>query len=166
MEITIKLMAVCFIFIAVFGDAGNKPHSVIMSIACLALILFPLPPASSAAEFVEKREVYIIFDGGLALLITMFLKHDKTAYKHVLLLSFATLCHIMLIFSIQTAQSGFFHSHYKELIIMVGLLQMMVSYDGFIGALSRVQGLLLRTYHYFNRYYQSLFAYKDGGKRT
>lgn len=159
-------MAAYFLFIAVFGGKDTRYHAVIIFLASIVIVLFPLPPAVDVAHFIEKKETYIMLDGAVALIMTMFMRLDKTAWKQALLLSFATLCHIMLIFSIQTAQSGFFHSHYKELIIMVGLLQMMVSYDGFIHALSRVQELLLRTYHYFNRCYQGLFTHKDGGKRA
>ena len=107
-----------------------------------------------------------MYDGGTALIMSMMFKFSKDAWKHALLLAFASSCHIMVILSIKNNHAGFFYFHYHDLIITVGILQMMVSYDGFIHALSNLQELLLRTYHYFNRGYQSLLARKDSEKRT
>jgi len=159
-------MAAYFLFITVFGSRDVKTHAVIIFLSSIIVVFSPLGPSFDAASYIEKKEVYILNDGVAALILTMFLYVDKTAWKQALLLAFATLCHIMIILSIKQAHAGFFYTWYDELIIAVGLLQMMVSYDGFINALSNLQGLLLRTYHYFNRSYQDLFVRKDGGKRT
>ena len=131
--------------------------------ASILNLSFQLPIATDSESYIYNREIFTLLDGALALLMTMFLKLDKAAWKQALLLAFATLCHIMITLSIKNAHAGFFYTWYDELIITVGLLQMMVSYDGFISALSNLQELLLRTYHYFNRGYQGLFAHKDGG---
>ena len=166
MVFVIKLMAVYFLFIAIFGSKDSKSYSVIMSISCILLILFPLPPSTSAISFIEKRELYIMYDGGTALIISMMFKLSKDEWKHALLLAFASLCHIMVILSIKNNHAGFFYFHYHDLIITVGILQMMVSYDGLINALSNLQKLLLRTYHYCDRSYQSFFTRKSSEKRT
>ena len=159
-------MAAYFSFLFFFGGSKYRCHSfIVMSVSILNL-LFQLPIATDVNSYIHNREVFILWDGVTALILTMFLCVDKAAWKQALLLAFATLCHIMIILSIKQAHAGFFYTWYDELIIAVGLFQMMVSYDGFINALSNLQSLLLRTYHYFNRSYQSLFVRKDGGKRT
>jgi len=159
-------MVAYFLFIAVFGSKGDKAHSVIIFLSCIAVVLFPLNPAKTVSDYIENRDAFLLMDGGVALTLTMFMSLDKTAWKQALLLAFASLCHIMIILSIKNAHAGFFYTWYDELIIAVGILQMMVSYDGLIRALSNFQSLLLRTYYYFNRSYQGLFTHKDGGKRT
>ncbi len=159
-------MAVYFLFIVVFGNKYNKIHAVIILLSCFLNILFPIEMAVDVKSYISNREVYTLLDGATALMLTMFLKLDKIAWKQALLLAFATLCHIMIILSIKQAHAGFFYTWYDELIITIGLLQMMVSYDGLIGALSNLQELLLRTYHHFNRSYQSFFTRKDSEKRT
>ena len=165
-ELIIKIMAAYFLFILIFGDKNIKIHAAIILLSSALIALFPLNLPVDTKSYIENRELYVMYDGVTALVLTMFLHLDKTAWKQALLLAFATLCHIMIILSIKNAHAGFFYTWYDELIITVGLLQMMVSYDGFISALSNLQELLLRTYHYFNRSYQSLFVHKDGGKGT
>ena len=162
----IKTMAVYFLFIFIFGNKESKYHSAIIFISCFIVIVFPLEAATNKEAYIIKREIYSYYDGGTALILTMLLRKDKAAWKHALILAFATLCHIMIILSLINQKAGFFYNWYSELILMVGILQMMVSYDGITGAFSNLQELLLRTYHYLNRSYQSLFAHKDSEKRT
>jgi hypothetical protein len=159
-------MTVYFLFILLFADKRIKTHAGIIFLACLVPALFPLDAATDVKSYIEKKELYVLYDGCVALILTMALKIDRIAWKQALLLAFASLCHIMIILSIKNAHAGFFYTWYDELIIAVGILQMMVSYDGLIRALSNFQSLLLRTYYYFNRSYQGLFTHKDGGKRT
>lgn len=159
-------MTVYFLFILLFADKSIKTHAGIVFLACLIPSLFPLDAAIDVNSYIEKKGLYAMYDGCVAMILSMLLMYDKTAWKHALLLAFATLCHIMIILSIKHAHAGFFYTWYDELIIAVGLLQMMVSYDGLIGALSNLQDLLLRTYHYFNRAIQSLQLHKKSKGRT
>lgn len=170
--LTVNIMAVYFLFILIFGNKSAKYHSAIIFLASIALTLFPLPTSYDTASYLAKRETYIMLDGATALALTMFMSRDKVVFKQALLLAFACLCHIMIILHFKTsyyyvwAISKFFYMAHNELIITIGLLQMMVSYDGLIRALSNLQSLLLRTYYYLNRSYQSLFARKTSEKRT
>ncbi len=159
-------MAVYFLFIILFGNKGEKPHAVIIFLSCLLNIAIPLKESIDLSTYISNRSVYILLDGATALALTMFMMFDKTAWKQALLLSFATLCHIMIILSLKNHHAGFFYTWYDELIIAVGLLQMMVSYDGFINALSNLQVLLLRAYHYCSRIAQGLPAQKSGADKT
>lgn len=94
-------------------------------------------------SYIESKGVLIRIDSAFALIMTVIFIFDKLAIRHAILLSFATLCHIMVILSIKNESYGLFFYYYDELIIMVGLLQMVVSYGGFKTALCNIRGLLL-----------------------
>ena len=99
----------------------------------------------------------------------MFLVFDKTAWKQALLLAFATVCHGMIIYDLTIASSIFslfFYSFYDELIITIGILQMMVSYDGFTTALSNIRKSISWTASDIRSYSQRLSSSEKGGKRT
>ena len=162
----IKVMLVYFLFILLFADKSKKAHAAIIFLACFIPVCFPLSVSVDVNHYIEKKEIYVMYDGAFALMLTAFMRLDKTAWKQALLLAFASLCHIMIILSIKNAHAGFFYTWYDELIIAVGILQMMVSYDGLISAFSNLQELLLRAYHYCSSSYQGLFAHKVSERRT
>ena len=171
-SVLINIMVVYFLFIATFGGDKSRAYSIIIFLACLIFTINPLPSAVDAASHIINKTHYMYYDGATALIMCAFICRGSITWIHSLLLAFATLWHVMVILHLVTTSSFFwymsspFYSYYKELIIMTLILQMMVSYDGLIRALSNFQSLLLRTYYYFNRSYQGLFTHKDGGKRT
>ena len=136
-----------FLFIALFGDNKDKPHSIIIFISCLIFSLTPLPSAISLLDHISNKENYLFYDAATALILCTTLNIDRTSYKQVLLLGFAMMCHIMIILHIITdsysawAMSLPFYSNYKGLIIAVCLLQMVVSYNG-------LRGATINTYRY------------------
>ena len=166
----LNVMVVYFLFIAVLGDRSTKLHSIIIFIYCAVFILFPLESATTNQEHISNKINYLMYEGATALILSMFLNKDKVAWKHASILCFAMVCHIMIILHLSTgsyyvwAISKVFYSYYKELILTIGILQMMVSHDGLISAFSNLQELLLRTYHHFIRNYQSLFTRKSSEK--
>ena len=165
-------MAVYFLFIALFGNRENKYHSVIIFISCLLPILSPLEKHLDSDGYIVIVSTCLSLDSFTALILVLGLGIDKTAWKQALLLAFATLCHIMVILHLSTDLyfmwfiSKPFYLNYSGLLVIIGILQMMVSYDGLINALSNLQELLLRTYHYCDRSYQGFFTRKDSEKRT
>lgn len=159
-------MAVYFLFIFIFGNKDSKIHSVIIFLSCFFVIAYPLDPATTQESYISKREVYTLYDGVTALILVMFIKKDKAAWKQALLLSFASLCHIMIILSLINQHAGFFYNWYSELIFIIGLLQMMVSYDGLTGALSNLQSLLLRTDANCNSDIYNLSAHKNSEEKS
>jgi len=115
--------------------------------------------------------ILINIDGAAALALTMFMFADKTAWKHSLILIFAVACHVVVSYMLTTGSSlgfDFIYHWYSELIILVCLLQLMVSHDGFIGAFDNVQALLSRFVFYCNNIKQgiSLLAQKTRDKKT
>ena len=136
------LIAAYFLVILVFGGSNNRVHAAIIFSASFLSVVFELPESTNLDEYIHNRNVFVLWDGATALILAMFLMFDKIAWKQALLLAFATVCHIMIIYDLTIASSIislFFYSFYDELIITVGILQMMVSYDGFTTALGSIR---------------------------
>tara|TARA_R110000851_G_scaffold160243_1_gene303471 strand:+ start:8835 stop:9326 length:492 start_codon:yes stop_codon:yes gene_type:complete len=135
---------VWFFIVLIFGDRKYRASSLCIFL-CVAVNIAWIKISVEqglAGSFTERKEFLIDLEGATALTIAMLLKYDKTAWMHALLLAFATLCHIMIILSIINSHAGFFYIWYDELIIMVGLLQMAVSYNGLRGATVNAYGLI------------------------
>ena len=161
----VYLMAAYFLFIFVLGGRQNRIHSAILFLSALLNVFFQLPESTSLSEYIYNRNVSLLWDGATALMLTGFLPFDKIAWKQALLLAFAVLCHSMIIYDLSIASSWFtlfFYSYYDELIITVGLLQMMVSYDGLIRALDNLQELLFSGVSHNNGSFQGLSAQEKG----
>jgi surface polysaccharide O-acyltransferase-like enzyme len=148
-----------FLFIFLFGDSRSRIHSVIICLSSLLNILFQLPLADTPEQYIYNRNVFILWDGATALILTMFLLFDKTAWKQALLLAFAVLCHSMVTYDLSIASSWFtlfFYNYYDELIITVGLLQMMASHDGLIRSFNNLQELLFSGFFHNNGNHKGL----------
>lgn len=120
-------------------------------------------------EYIESKGKLIYFDGAFSVIMSMFLKLDKSAWKHALLLCFATLCHIMIIWDLSIHSSffsNFFYAWYDELIIMVGLLQMVISSDGITSVLRRLQRNISRLTFYRDSFSKSIHSHKASRERT
>lgn len=160
------LLAAYFLFILCFGGGNNRVHAAIIFLASALNVYFELPTSTDLASYIYNRNVSVLWDGATALILSMFLVFDKAAWKQASLLAFATLCHVMIICHLTIASSIislFFYSFYDELIITVGVLQMMVSYDGFTSALGRMQGYISRFVSDSRRYSTSDSSSKKGG---
>ena len=165
----VYIMAVYFLFILIFGGRANRIHSAIIFLASILNIVFQLPESYDLKSYVYNRNVFVLWDGVTAVILTMFLVFDKTAWKQAVLLAFAVLCHSMIIYDLTISSSpltNFFYSFYDELIIIVGLLQMMVSYDGIISALYNLQKLLFRINVYINSISKSFSTSKKRENQT
>jgi len=141
-------MAVWFLFLLVVGESRFKVTSFVLSAAWIvySIIMYnDLLPESMSR--VQQMGVLINIDGASALALTMFMFADRTAWKHSLILIFAVACHVVVSYMLTTGSSlgiDFVYHWYSELIILVCLLQLMVSHDGFIGAFDNVRALLCR----------------------
>lgn len=161
------LIAAYFLFILVFGGSNNRIHAAIIFLASALNVVFELPESTDLASYIYNRNVSVLWDGATALILAMFLIFDKTAWKQSLLLAFATLCHIMIIYDLTIASSIislFFYNFYDELIITVGILQMMVSYDGVITALRNIRKYIPGISFNIWRYNKSLSSHKRSGE--
>lgn len=163
------ILAAYFFIILIFGTENNRVHAAIIFWASLLNVMFILPESTNLAEYIHNRNVSVLWDGATALILSMFLIFDKTAWKQALLLAFATLCHIMIIYDLTIASSIFslfFYSFYDELIITIGILQMMVSYDGITAALGNIRKSMAGAVGDIRSYSQRLSSSEKGGKRT
>lgn len=117
-------------------------------------------------QYTDKKEFLIKFDGASALALSMILTVNKSIWKHALILSFAVLCHSMILLHLITgsyfmwAISKPFYLIYDELIIMSALLQLWVSRNGMVKGLDNasrhIQGLLSKSVFHYNRISKSL----------
>ena len=163
------LLAAYFLFILVFGGDKYRIHAAIIFISSILNVLFPLPTSTNPAEYIYNRSVAVLWDGVTGLILVMFLAFDRIAWKQALLLAFATTCHIMIIYDLTIAStwfSIFFYSYYDELIITIGILQIMVSYEGFTRSLSGIQDAILRARFYYHYMHKGLLSFKNRESKT
>jgi len=93
-------------------------------------------------SYVESKRLLMWYDILISMLMIVLLRLDKQAWKHSLILAFAALCHFMIIYDLtihSSFASNLFYTWYDELIIMVGILQMVISHDGLFNALGRMR---------------------------
>lgn len=138
------LLLVWFFIISTFGKSRDFTVSLVLFVLwglyCFIFFFELFRPLS----YIETLNTIILIDSSFALSCTMILKLSPSAWKHSLLLCFATLCHCMVLLSLKHEYASIFYLWYDELIILIGLLQMVISYNGFTTALRNIQGLLYR----------------------
>ena len=136
------LLLVWFFIISAFGKDRDFAVSLVLCVLwglyCLVFFFELFSPLS----YNETLNTIILIDSAFALSCAMILRLSPSAWKHSLLLCFATFCHCMLLLSLKYDYVSIFYLWYDELIIMVGLLQMVISYNGFTKAFRNIQGLL------------------------
>jgi len=162
-------MAAYFLLILLFGGSQSRIHSAIIFLSSALNVMFQLPESIDLSSYVYNRNVFVLWDGATAFILTMFLVFDKLAWKQALLLCFATLCHIMIIYDLTIASSSFstfFYNYYDELIITVGFTQMLVSINGIIAALRSLQQHIYRLNTISCGYSQSVILPNQEKKRT
>ena len=159
------VLAAYFVFILIFGHSHQKVHAFILSLFSFLGFLLPDVGSNSISDYVRACSASMMLDGATALVLTMFMVFDKLAWKQALLLAFAVLCHVMIIYDLtieSSVFSNFFYDWYDELIIAVGFLQMMVSFDGFARAFGNLRELLYRVSDYMHRVSQGLSVQEKG----
>ena len=164
-----NILAWYFLFILVLGGRENRVHSAIIFIASMLLVVFELPESTNTSEYVFNRGVNILWDSATMLILVAFLFFDKTAWKQALLLAFAVTCHGMIVYDLTIASSlvsSFFYSYYDELIITVGITQMMVSHDGLITALGNLREFVSGLGIYNRSSAKGIALSVKGGKRS
>lgn len=118
-------------------------------------------------SYLDANLFLIKLDGVTAMILSMFILFQKGAIKQAVLLCFAVLFHSMLHLHSVTDSgtvwilSKWFYESYEELIITVGLLQILASYGEFTRSLGNIQSLLLRFVFYFNSSLQNFYMRKD-----
>jgi len=127
-------------------------------------------------EYANDVGVSVLWDGVTGLILVSLLFFDKLASRQALLLAFAVVCHIMVYCYLkedpewlQAIAAGFYY-FYDELIILICLMQMAASYNGFISAyinaLRELQNFVLRSKHCSNYFRKGLLSRKKREIKT
>ena len=128
-----------FLFVAVWLMLSyliNDRKHLSSAILSIAIFIQAVTLIFISNDFIYGLEFAIKYDGATALIMTMLLTKDKSAWKQALILVFAVTCHFMILLHLITnsyvmwAISKPFYMIYDELIIMTVLLQIWVSRDG------------------------------------
>jgi len=116
---------------------------------------------------VINRNLDLIYEILTCVALSMILAFDRDAWKHLALLTFAVLCHVMIIYRLTieyTLISHWFYLYYDELLVLIGLTQMVVSKDGFRAALSNLLFLLRGIHTDYLRVYKNILSLKQAKK--
>jgi len=163
----VYIMAAYFLVVTIFGNGQSKRHSAIIFISALVFIFCSYPPTSDFKQYILNRNLDLIYEILTCVALMMILTFDRDAWKHLALLLFAVLCHVMIIYRLTieyTLISHWFYLYYDELLILIGISQMVVSRDGFRTALSNVLVLLRRVWVNTCRAYQAGLLFKQTKK--
>lgn len=151
------------LFLVIFGDAKYFYSSVIIASAVfINLLLVDAPYIKefiSWMGYVEKRELWLRLSGLAAILLSLIPVHRDIALKHSLILIFAVLCHFGIIWELTKTSnfaSYFVYEYYKQLIYSVGIMQMLVTLNGFtrafIGILDALSNVVFRRFRFHQSY--------------
>lgn len=168
------VLAIYFIFILLSGDSKYKCHSFVLVVYSAVYFFMPELDQTSLTykeSYMQDVNVSMLIEGAAGFAMVCCLPFDKLAKYHALILAFAVMCHLMVYCNlkedpewIQAIAYGFY-AFYDELIILVGLMQMAVSYNGFItacnNASSRVQGFVWWARLYSNNLLERLPERKE-----
>jgi hypothetical protein len=143
-------MAVWFLIILLLGDPKYRPHSAIIFAFAVVNIIIVHADLLDSYTYVERREFWINYDGAFAVFLTFFFYIDKYCLRQSILLTFAVFLHFGIIWTIEQSFKilpHFVYTGYEELIICVGILQMVTCTDGLSNALHRVRDDLQGWYY-------------------
>ena len=156
----VHVIALCFLFIAIFGASEYRASAIIISIASIInIILYNLTLGST---YIQALELAIKIDVLSVFFLCLVIKFNSASLKQSVLLAFAVFAHIVLLYDLTKSSNAFtnlIYMYYDELIIAVGILQIMATYNGFITALSGLREYLLRISFYCHCHSQSIFLH-------
>ena len=167
--IIVYLMVLWF-SILLFSDKKYFWCSVIVLASSLSnIIIVDWLELTEPMSYIQEQGFLIKLDGLTAIVLTSFYLIDKLALRMSLLLAFSVLCHIMITYHKMDVSSFLvfvFYFWYDELIMMIGIIQMLVSMNGINSALRKIRDYILRAKFYCYCYSKSIFLYKKSGART
>ena len=140
----VHIIALMFVFTATFGNSEYRHGAIVVFIFSLVNIM--LAPFMRGLDYVQALEVLIKIDAITVLFLCLSYKFNKFSMQQAVLVAFATICHAMLLYELTISSnyiSDLFYSYYDELIILVGVLQIMAARNGIISAYTRIREYLL-----------------------
>lgn len=131
-----------FLFISLYGSKKYTKTCVLLTAAwgfyccCFAFDLF------AHLSFEDVIGIVILLDAATAFILLTNQFISRFSIKIAATLAFAVLCHSMILLykittlsEVKTLTMGFY-TYYDELIATVGILQLLVSYDGIAGGIN------------------------------
>jgi len=146
-------MAAVFLFICSFGDRKYKVHSFILFLYFLSGIVFPELDINSnnyKQDWVNQCYIILQITGVFSLLILLSSPFDKLNKYHFFILIFTVITHGMMVTQLEktplflSTYTMFFYSYYHEIILIMYLLTLGVSYNGFNTAYNNAPGRIQR----------------------
>jgi hypothetical protein len=167
--IIVYMMAAWFL-ILLFSNKNYFLCSIVILLSSLTnIIIVDVLNLTGPLSYIAERGFLIKLDGLTAVILTTLYAKDKLAFKMSLLLVFSVLCHTMIIYDI-TVHSSFvtnvFYNWYDELIMTIGILQMVISSDGLTSALRNIQLYILRISFYSWCIGKGISSHKRRGERA
>lgn len=165
--LVIYLMAPFFFILLFFGERVYRSCSLVIFTSCVLNLMtdsgYPVGSSNEEKEvlFIYWTNISILWDSLCVFLLITSKLFNQNSGKQALLLSFAVLCHIMVAYDIIT----FFRTWYVELIVFVGILQMMVVKDGFISAFLGIRKFIRGISSYIGRFSESLLEREKAKER-
>ena len=136
--VLVYLIAPVFLFIFLFAGYEYKRGAfVIFFFSTVNLIAVEGFDLLGALSYEQAANVVMLWDSITLLTLCFFIRFNFFIVAQVLLLAFAVTCHIMLLYDLtkgSNAISNIFYSYYDELIITIGIAQIMAATNGFITA--------------------------------
>jgi len=147
---SLSFVLMVWFFICLFSPSKKSIFSnVILFLLWLFYSVIMITHSYDAMTYTENMALLIKIDGATGLVLTMFMRIDTKALRHSLVMAFAVMCHTMILYDLTISSSWFtyfFYNFYDELIILVGLIQLWISYDSFNGTCSRISECVHRLF--------------------
>lgn len=160
-----------FVFIFVAGESRDKAHSFLIVLSFVFLSFIPESQAAyGTAKYASDYENAKIITALIHFLICLLfslssvLKHDGKAWMHAIVYIFIVAVDVGVVSRLNGshfALSIFANWRYYELLIIISLIQITISYDSFIAALNRVQDFVSGMRGYINRLVSSVGSHKQ-----
>jgi len=156
--------------ILLFSNKNYFWCSIVVLLSSLSNILIvSVFDMTGPMSYIQERGFLIKLDGLTAVVLTALYIKDKLAFNMSLLLAFSVVCHTMIICKLllePSPLSFFFYFWYDELIMTIGILQMVISSDGITTALRNIREHLLRISFYCWCFNKSISSHKRSEARS
>lgn len=137
------LTAIFFLIKLLGGESRDRKHSLVICLICFIYFIIPemdegLSNEAYKIAYIQALWVVTMITGAAMMALFLLTPFDKKAFRHACILAFIILINFMLTYHYTISHSWFFCKNYDELIIIAGIMQIMVSHDGFIGSISNI----------------------------
>lgn len=166
--ILVYVLALWFLLLS-FSDKNKLCALVILSACILNISFVDLLGMADSTTYTDDLGFLIALDGCTALALTTIFNKSKLAIPMSILLIFAIATHTMILYDLTISSSPtsiFFYNYYDELIISIGISQMVISYNELNSALRNIREHIQRCMFYCHCYRKGLFLHQKSRGRA